>query len=75
MFTVARMMQKLLHFQAPLQVAREPTSAIARVALIVEPLQCTVTFTTGSVQLKARRVTVSTSTLRSKMNSELQLID
>ena len=66
--TVTQMTQNLLQFQAPSLAIKEPTSVDVRVVWVVETLICIVTFTTGSVQPKTRRVSwVSTSTLTSMM--------
>ena len=46
------MTQNLLNYQAPSQVAREPTSAFAKVASIWENQICIATCTTGSVSPK-----------------------
>ena len=50
--TVVQMTQKLLNYQAPSQVAREPTSAFAKVPFQRENQICFATCTTGSVSPK-----------------------
>lgn len=50
------MTQNLLNYQAPSQVAREPTSAFAKVASIWENQICIATCTTGGVSPKKENV-------------------
>ena len=59
MLTVEQMMQKLLRSQAPsFQMAREDTSAHAKILLILETVTCFVPFTTGSVQPEIERTNI-----------------
>ena len=48
------MMQKLLNYQAPSQVEREPTSAIANLAQQLGKRRCFATCTTRSVSYKRK---------------------
>ena len=47
--------RKLLNYQAPFQLEREPTSALAMVPYQLEKQRCIATCTTGSVRCKRER--------------------